>query len=1024
MNNVPSPATVALRYAKRQTRGSADDMARTLQVAFPGVAQLSERFGLDLLLSFERWLAAFNVHGVDLLISTSATRFELAKWICEAVIKREPRLPLLAFLVVEERLRVDTTGIAGYLRSSGTSLEAVYLQLTERLGEAYLDAAFDTTWKRRAVFNRTLDAAGAYLGYVRQAAELSGVSTQRSIQTRLGISTVLAARFGPVKEPALRDAHQILLRAHEQGAEHAFTYYLEASNWLYDLFDDQQAIRDAAGRLKTSDYVDPARALSVAHLWLRLAGIATPQGRERFIEKGLSALSDWPISDFDAMRKEEHAAKILLTAMLKSLKRQAQHGYRHLDTREILFPFGIRRPDMVMPVSFHKALPELIQALDASDLSSDYVFRDLRAGLRSFLARSQTSSQDDAVSALKEAIQLREGRPGYAKPLKRPDIEIELAEDRFLLAELTKSPENRRVGVRELLKFASATTASPRHLTVLAREIDEHGPLRGAALDGPADLVLAIQTGDTKTLFEAAAREAYNSADLTQVRLGGRSGAVTLRDSDGLAGQTFVFKQTSPEARERDRYFTSLVRRELLARTDLDQRFGLIEHLAELEPLDVANSADQVVSVRRYTNGTILGDFLQFQPLAAVTNLLTDTAEFLAFIHWAGIEGRDQFGARRELRAKEFGRWLRSLVVDEEDRDSLFNAWWDVMGEAPLLPRRDAHPMNWIVDTSGRIFAVDLESTGTRPFGYEIAQLIEDAQVFDPADWEVRRQIMLSYSSAWYRFSGINITKHDSLRYYDAGVLARAARAISNPTSSTQEKTYAGRLFESVSHHSNDDKVKSIASELSRRWRELTGNVGEEDIEALSDVERRRISRAMSHHLRHDKSAPTTKDGWMHVDELVTLLRSSGHKVTSRQLILIAGALGEPRFEMEDGSDIRAVYGHSTRTEIEYSKKRAPEVLYHATPLRNLASIFEARAGLLRGKRNWVHLTDSCAVALNAARRQQAPVAVLEIDTSKVDGLVHASDTTWLAPSIAVDCLKLVPIRVVQHLTASSPARY
>lgn len=1020
MQSRPTPAVLARQYSKAQVPGSTDEVVSALRLGLPRVARLASEFGIDIRRELEQMSPDTDIAIMQKLVSATSTRFELARVIRESLTKQERRLPLLTFLVVEERIQKDASSIAGYFRSAGTSLQDVYLLLAERLGESYLDAAFDVTWKRRAIFTRTLDAARAYLSYVRQAAVLSNTSVQRSIETRLGISTVLSARFGPVTEASLREAQEILYAAHQQGAEYAFTYYLEASNWLYDLFGDDGALTEAVQRLPSETPMDLPRKLAAGHLWLRLAGVTHSKDvREECIKRGLDTLNDSFDLDNERVRKEDLAARTLLVAMFQALLRFEAQGYRHFNTRGILFPFGLRRPDTEMPAIFHLALPDLISALESSDLKNDYVFRDLRAGLHSFLARSTSADKSQAVAALLESIKIREGTPNFTKPLRRPDIEIDLAEDRFLLSRLSGRNDHRRAGIRELIRHAAGNSVSPRHLTLLAREIDESGPLRGPMLDGPDELVMAIRTGDSQALFKVAAAEAYKSSDLTSIPLGGRGGAVTLRDSDGLAGQTFVFKQTSQEAQLRDHAFTAKVRARLERYPDLSQRFGLIEHLTELKPLSSDLSAGEIISVRRYRNGKVLRDYLAFQKPAAVSEMLSDTAEFLAFIHFAGFSSHETNGTRRDIKEREFGCWLKSLIADSAERGQLFDDWWRIVSDAPLLPRRDAHPLNWIVDSSGAIIAVDLETRGTRPFGYELAQLVEDSQFLEPTDWDSRRTIVATYRQHWNGLSDQSVSWKEAIRFYEAGAIARASRAISNPAASTVERAFAGKLLESLASSTGDIEIHNLASHLSLRWRERTGHVGEESLDALSEGDRRRISRAMAHYLRHNKEAPTTKDGWMHVDELADILRSAGHKVTPQQLKLIAGALGEPRFELSGVSEIRAVYGHSTRTEIDYSRRRPPQVLYHATPLQNLASIFEARDGLRKGKRNWVHLTESCAIALNASKRQRSPVAVLEISAGNMETLVHASGVTWLAPSVGVEHLSLLSVRVINELASS-----
>lgn len=987
----------------------------TLRASFPNVVSVAERFGINVDESLEEWALDFDVAGINTLVSHESSAFEVAKWIREVVARHERLFPLLAYLVAEERLRSDAAMAASYLRTAGTSLESVYVDLVERLGEAFLSAAFDATWKRRAVFSRALDAARTYLEYVGQHHFRSTGRVRRGIQTRIGISTVLTARFGPVLEGDLREAQRMLLEAHEQGSEYALTYYIEASTWLYDLYQDEESVREAARRILQIDNWDNARTVAAAHIWLRLAGsAASNNGRQGFIQRGKDLL-DLMAPELRSGRKEEAAAAELLSSMFRSLEHQVREGYLDLSTRGILFPFGLRRPDSVMPAALVRALPELIQVLDDSELHGDFVYRDIRAELLSRFAREPTVATDDAESALRKAIKLRVGELPYPKRLKRAGVEIELAEDRFLLARLVGSTELRRAGVRELLNVDSDDTPSPRHLTVLAREIARNGPLVGAFLDGPDDLVFAIRTGDSTALFDAAARSAYKSADLTRVKLGGRSGVVTLRDSDGAAGQTFVFKKMTPETRDRDKKFTDQVSGHLSDR-GLEGRFGVIEHLTEFELTDGKDDDfTEIVSVRRYTSGTILRDFLRLQPPDKIEATLADTSEFLALIHWAGSDERDTFGIRRELWTKELGRWTRQIFPDDTERASFFEAWWKMACTAPLIPRRDAHPLNWLVGLDGSLLAVDLESIGVRPFGYELAQLVEDGLVVDPVDDRTREVIVHRYTNTWSELSGEVVAIENAMTFYELGALARATRAMTQPGASSEMRSYGGRLVDSIVRKTANDDVREVATILSRRWSELTGNIGDHDYQVLSNAERRRISRAMSYHLRHDAHAPATKDGWVHVDELADLLRASGHKVASPQLILIAGALGEPRFEL-DGNEIRAVYGHSKPTNVEYSVKRAPRVLYHATPLRNLSSIFEARAGLVKGHRNWVHLTDSCEVAVNAAQRQQSSVAVLEIDANSVEGLVHASGTTWLAPSVAVNHLSFLPLREVHDL--------
>jgi putative RNA 2'-phosphotransferase len=177
----------------------------------------------------------------------------------------------------------------------------------------------------------------------------------------------------------------------------------------------------------------------------------------------------------------------------------------------------------------------------------------------------------------------------------------------------------------------------------------------------------------------------------------------------------------------------------------------------------------------------------------------------------------------------------------------------------------------------------------------------------------------------------------------------------------------------------------------------------------------------MAYHLRHNKAAAVNREGWMDVDELASALRLEGHRVSPDQLLLISGAMGEPRFE-RDGTDIRATYGHSTRIEMHYRARKPPAILYHSTPFENLPSIVEAQDGLKRGSRNWVHLSEDPTVALSAARRQRKSVVLFAIDATSLEGLVYAAHTTWLVPLVPLSRLSIVSLRSAGNADRSFPS--
>jgi RNA:NAD 2'-phosphotransferase (TPT1/KptA family) len=216
-------------------------------------------------------------------------------------------------------------------------------------------------------------------------------------------------------------------------------------------------------------------------------------------------------------------------------------------------------------------------------------------------------------------------------------------------------------------------------------------------------------------------------------------------------------------------------------------------------------------------------------------------------------------------------------------------------------------------------------------------------------------------------------------------------------------------LLQWLAANASDVRVREVALKVMEAWGILSGLGVEDRIEMLKTPERRRISRAMAYHLRHDPDTPMNRTGWVHVDELAPILLAAGHKVTSKQLLVIAGAMGEPRFEIS-GHDIRAVYGHSLPLAIDYVDRKPPPLLYHGTAASNLASVAEARDGLRRMQRQFVHLTTSRDTALRAASRRGESTVVLEVTTRGLKELKQASEETWLVPRVPVEALRVLPI--------------
>jgi len=137
-------------------------------------------------------------------------------------------------------------------------------------------------------------------------------------------------------------------------------------------------------------------------------------------------------------------------------------------------------------------------------------------------------------------------------------------------------------------------------------------------------------------------------------------------------------------------------------------------------------------------------------------------------------------------------------------------------------------------------------------------------------------------------------------------------------------------------------------------------------------------SRFLSLVLRHKpEAAGVILDGagWCEVRSLLKGCASHGHSISSDELDVIVAENDKKRFEFsEDRRRIRARQGHSIDVDLKYEPQTPPEILYHGTATRFLASI--RGSGLIRGSRQYVHLSATAETAFKVGGRHGNPVVI------------------------------------------------
>jgi putative RNA 2'-phosphotransferase len=147
------------------------------------------------------------------------------------------------------------------------------------------------------------------------------------------------------------------------------------------------------------------------------------------------------------------------------------------------------------------------------------------------------------------------------------------------------------------------------------------------------------------------------------------------------------------------------------------------------------------------------------------------------------------------------------------------------------------------------------------------------------------------------------------------------------------------------------------------------------------------VSKFLAKHLRHAPDVlglSLQPGGWVSVDDLLAASEGIGFHITYDELIECVETNDKKRFSFDGSGDlIRANQGHSVEVDLQLEERQPPEVLYHGTVERFLASIMAL--GLLKGKRHHVHLSKDVETARKVGARRGKPV-ILQVDAGKMHG--------------------------------------
>jgi len=141
------------------------------------------------------------------------------------------------------------------------------------------------------------------------------------------------------------------------------------------------------------------------------------------------------------------------------------------------------------------------------------------------------------------------------------------------------------------------------------------------------------------------------------------------------------------------------------------------------------------------------------------------------------------------------------------------------------------------------------------------------------------------------------------------------------------------------------------------------------------------LSKRLSLILRHKPESiglNLDKNGWADVSFIIKAIGTTYSDIENA-----VNTNNKKRFEFdESGEKIRARQGHSINVDVELEEKAPPKFLYHGTPIGNASDI--KRDGLLKMKRNHVHLSEEHDTAVNVGQRRSKNVIVFTVHAEEM----------------------------------------
>jgi len=896
--------------------------------------------------------------------------------------------PTLADLVlIEYWFSVGAAHLSPHMPAR-MSYTKTLLTIRQRVAIAVHDYAREINWRRPVLFVTALKIARAYLRDAVGHEEALRPELRKNFTGRLGVASVLISRFESIDQEDAREAITALERSISQGNtdSSAFAYLLEAHAVYFDLQPDITLLEQALSGARERCSQDPSFILAQIDLLLRKAtqpGFVTPDTDVLSEARNLA-------SACKPFLGEEKVRRVMATAIIEYL----QSGLvEQEDLMHARLPFGLRvegESNQLLVQSARYLIGPLRQLASSGEPTA-------RGLLADYLLQAAGPLGITEANALEESISLRGGQ----RTLEDERSQLLRRRDQLRLAALTDDRFLRINTLTELAAMVDADHTLPAPLVLLARDVQEHGaqpvPMEIGTGQSARAVLNNISKGNSNSLYEKAGEAALHSPDLSVLGLGGRSGVTSVADYYGLSSETFIFKNMARVAVELEKERSDAIAHHLQSE-GWENRYRVSRLLATYDREE--EDGTDVTAARHYVRGRSLFDAVDTADAAERRDLLRDAAKFLGIINECE-RGEPSNRGRREVKMKEFGRWLKACGL--QDAGATFDRWWELVKDVDLVRRRDAHLHNWLITDARTLYAIDLEAQGWRPAGYELAQLTDDHSFLPMGDWESRRTVFTDWRSA--RNANPEGEGAEWLSY-QASVLSRIIWGLTGSAKSPFPSGMAEARLSTFIDTVADARLRDLGNEILQSWLSSRGlsRLPLSD-PAATGAGRIRTSKGMAFHLRHDALLERDAGGWALLEDLQQRL-SPAHPV--EVLAAVATDREERRFEIKAGR-IRAKYGHSIPAELDYDPPKVTTRLYHASPWASANHIIDSRAGVLPMSRQFVHLSDDIEEAVANGIRTGQPL-VYSVSSGADAGILQAHGSTFLSRGIPMRELSVVPV--------------